>query len=102
MIQKIPFGRTGHLSSRIIFGGWALSQATQAEADRVLDLLLEWGINHIDTAAAYGNAEKRIGPWMKEHRDQFFLGASRTGGVAKLNEPDKILKEILEWNLQST
>ncbi|MFX1475455.1 MAG: aldo/keto reductase [Promethearchaeota archaeon] len=73
MIPKIPFGRTGHLSSRIIFGGWALSQATQAEADRILDLLLKWGINHIDVARAYGNAEKRVGHWMKQHRDKFFL-----------------------------
>lgn len=72
-IPKLQFGRTGHVSTRVIFGGYALSNATQAEADRILDLLLEWGINHIDTALAYGNAEKCIGNWMEEHRERFFL-----------------------------
>ncbi|MEA3441216.1 MAG: aldo/keto reductase [Chloroflexota bacterium] len=73
MMPRHPFGRTGHESSRIIFGAYALSKATQAEADQVLDLLLEFGVNHIDTAPMYGNAEKRIGAWMEVHRDDFFL-----------------------------
>jgi aryl-alcohol dehydrogenase-like predicted oxidoreductase len=78
MIKQQPFGRTGHMSTAVIFGGAALSQATQAEADRTLDVLLEYGINHIDTANSYGDAEKRIGPWMDRHRDDFFL-ATKTG-----------------------
>jgi aryl-alcohol dehydrogenase-like predicted oxidoreductase len=57
----------------MIFGGYALSEATQAEADRALELLLEHGVNHVDTAPMYGNAEKRIGPWMAEHRGDFFI-----------------------------
>jgi len=73
MISKQPFGRTGHASTRMIFGAYALSKATQAEADRTLELLLEHGVNHIDTAPMYGNAEKRIGPWMEEHRGDFFI-----------------------------
>jgi aryl-alcohol dehydrogenase-like predicted oxidoreductase len=73
MIPKLPFGRTGHKSTRIIFGGYALSNATQAEADCVLELLLKYGVNHIDTALIYGDAEKRIRPWMEHHRDDFFL-----------------------------
>ena len=73
MIPKQVFGRTGHASTRVVFGGYALSEATQAEADRVLALLLEYGVNHIDVAASYGKAEQRIGPWMAEHRDGFFL-----------------------------
>jgi aryl-alcohol dehydrogenase-like predicted oxidoreductase len=73
MISKQPFGHTGHTSTRMIFGAYALSKATQAEADRVLELLLEYGVNHIDTAPMYGNAEKRIGPWMEEHRGDFFI-----------------------------
>ena len=73
MIPKNQFGRTEHASSRIIFGSYALSKATQVEADNVLRLLLEYGINHIDTAPMYGNAEERIGPWMEKHRDDFFL-----------------------------
>ncbi len=73
MISKQPFGRTGHQSTRIIFGSYALSKATQAEADSVLETLLKYGVNHIDTARVYGDAEKRIGPWMEQHRDDFFL-----------------------------
>jgi aryl-alcohol dehydrogenase-like predicted oxidoreductase len=73
MIAKRPFGRTGHLSTRTIFGAVALSHATQAQADRTLELLLYYGINHIDTAAMYGDSELRIGPWMERHRQHFFL-----------------------------
>jgi aryl-alcohol dehydrogenase-like predicted oxidoreductase len=78
MITKQPFGRTGHMSTRTIFGAAALSRVTQAEADRTLELLLEYGINHIDTAASYGDSEVRIGPWMSRHRQDFFL-ATKTG-----------------------
>ena len=78
MIIQQPFGRTGHMSSRIIFGGFALSKASQAEADRALDILLKYGVNHIDTAASYGDSELWIGPWMAQHRQDFFL-ATKTG-----------------------
>ena len=73
MIGKQPFGHTGHMSTRVIFGGAALWEMTQDEADQVLELLLEYGINHIDTAPTYGDSELHIGPWMKRHRDDFFL-----------------------------
>jgi len=73
MIERKSFGRTGHLSSRAIFGAASLSKVEQTEADRTLDLLLEYGVNHIDTAASYGEAELRIKPWMKKHRKDFFL-----------------------------
>jgi aryl-alcohol dehydrogenase-like predicted oxidoreductase len=72
-IEKRPFGRTGHMSSAIIFGGAALKAEDQGVADRVLDLLLEHGVNHIDTAPSYGDSELRIGPWMDRHRGDFFL-----------------------------
>jgi aryl-alcohol dehydrogenase-like predicted oxidoreductase len=78
MIAQSPFGRTGHLSSRVIFGAYALHACKQAEADRTLDLLLRYGINHIDTAFSYGDSELRVGPWMKQHRKDFFL-ATKTG-----------------------
>ena len=73
MIPKAPFGRTGHMSTRVIFGAAALGRVTQEEADRTLDVLLQYGINHIDTAASYGEAEDRIGPWMPRYRKEFFL-----------------------------
>ncbi len=73
MIPSLPFGRTQHLSTRVIFGGYALAFCDQAAADRALDLLFEYGINHIDTAANYGDSELRIGAWMKRYRERFFL-----------------------------
>jgi len=73
MIPTQTFGRTGHVSTRAIFGAAALGEATQDEADRSLEVLLLYGVNHIDTAPSYGDAELRIGPWMAEHRDRFFL-----------------------------
>ncbi len=78
MIERALFGKTGHNSSRTLFGAAALAEVTQAEADETLDLLFEYEINHIDTAADYGEAELRIGPWMPRHRDKFFL-ATKTG-----------------------
>ena len=73
MIKKQPLGRTGHMSTRTLFGAAALSQVTQAEADCTLEVLLEYSVNHIDTAASYGEAELRIGPWMERYRQRFFL-----------------------------
>ena len=77
-IATLPFGRTGHVSTRTIFGAAALFHATQEEADRTLEVLLQYGINHIDVAASYGDAELRIAPWLAQHRAQFFL-ATKTG-----------------------
>ncbi|HEY8685006.1 MAG TPA: aldo/keto reductase [Chloroflexota bacterium] len=78
MIASQPFGRTGHHSTRTIFGAAALGQVSQDDADRTLEVLLQFGVNHIDVAASYGDAELRIGPWMDRHRDDFFL-ATKTG-----------------------
>lgn len=44
----------------------------------MLELLVAAGVNHIDTAAAYGDSELRVGAWMPRHRDRFFL-ATKTG-----------------------
>ena len=78
MIERAPFGATGHESSRVIFGAAALGDVSKADADRVLELLLEHGINHIDVAASYGDAELRIASWLRNHPDTFFL-ATKTG-----------------------
>src|SRR5882762_5691722 len=86
MIQRRPFGRTGHPSSATLFGAAALARASQDDADRALDVLLRFGVNHIDTAARYGDSELRIGPWMARHRKDFFLATktgSRTGKEAR-------------------
>lgn len=78
MIAKMNFGNTGHESTRLIFGAAALGNVSQDDADRTLEVLFQYGINHIDTAASYGESEDRIGPWMAQHRQKFFL-ATKTG-----------------------
>ncbi len=80
MIEKRPFGSTGHESTRTIFGAAALmhDHVTRADADAALELLLRHGVNHIDVAASYGDAELWIAPWLVDHRDDFFL-ATKTG-----------------------
>jgi len=78
VIATSPFGRTGHESTRTIFGAAALGQLSQAEADPTLELLLEHGVNHIDVAASYGDAELRLAPWLARNPGRFFL-ATKTG-----------------------
>ncbi len=78
MIERRPLGRTGHHSTVTLFGAAALARVSQDEADRALEVLLRHGVNHIDTAARYGDSELRIGPWMARHRQDFFL-ATKTG-----------------------
>jgi aryl-alcohol dehydrogenase-like predicted oxidoreductase len=78
MIPVLPFGRTGHESTRLIFGAAAIGNVSQDEADQTMELIRRHGINHIDTAASYGDAELRLGPWMELYRDEFFL-ATKTG-----------------------
>lgn len=77
-IERMPFGTTGHQSSRAIFGAAALGAMKQDRADRTLELIQQWGLNHIDVAASYGDAELRLAPWLKHYRDSVFL-ASKTG-----------------------
>lgn len=77
-IPTLPFGRTGHESSRVIFGGAALARVTQDVADRALEVLLAHGVNHIDVAASYGDAELRVRPWLQHHPGRFFV-ATKTG-----------------------
>ncbi len=77
-IATLPFGRSGHQSTRTIFGGAALAHVTQQEADQALELLLRYGVNHLDVAASYGDAELHIAPWLRQHREQFFV-ATKTG-----------------------
>jgi aryl-alcohol dehydrogenase-like predicted oxidoreductase len=78
VISTAPFGSTGHESARTIFGAAALGSVSQTEADRALEVLLEHGVNHIDTAASYGDSELRVAPWLARNPYTFFL-ATKTG-----------------------
>jgi aryl-alcohol dehydrogenase-like predicted oxidoreductase len=78
VIETSPFGRTGHQSTRVLFGAAALGFMREERSGPILETLLEFGVNHIDTAAAYGDSELRLAPWLRRHRDRFFL-ATKTG-----------------------
>jgi len=78
MIDSMPFGRTGHRSTRLIFGAAALGGMGQDKADRVLETVRASGINHLDTAASYGDSELRLAPFLADHRADYFL-ATKTG-----------------------
>ena len=93
MIPAETFGRTGHRSTRAIFGAAAFSAVTQAEADRTMELLLRFGVNHIDTAASYGDSELRLGPWMEPRRADFFL-ATKTGERTSQAAYDQIRRSL--------
>jgi aryl-alcohol dehydrogenase-like predicted oxidoreductase len=92
-MQTRPFGSTGHDSTCAIFGAAAFFHASQAEADRTLELVLERGLNHIDTAASYGDSELRLAPWLREHRDGVFL-ATKTGRRDKAGAREEIRRSL--------
>ena len=94
MIARAPFGRTGHDSTRTLFGAAALSRVSQDVADGVLELLERYGVNHIDTAASYGDAEVRIAPWLAgAGRDRFFV-ATKTGQRGYPEARDEIRRSL--------
>ena len=93
MIPVQPFGRTGHQSTRLLFGAAALGNVSQDEADQTMELIREHGINHIDTAASYGDAELRLGPWLETHRDEFFL-ATKTGERTRADAYNEIQRSL--------
>src|SRR5579884_83370 len=87
-IAKQLFGRSGHMSTRALFGAAALSHVAQQEADRTLEVLLQYGVNHIDVAASYGDAELRIAPWLKRYRSHFFVATKTDGRTAQAAKED--------------
>jgi aryl-alcohol dehydrogenase-like predicted oxidoreductase len=94
VIPSAPFGSTGHSSRRTIFGAAALGRVTEAEADRALELVLRYDLNHLDTAASYGDSELHIAPWLaREGRERFFL-ATKTGKRTYPEARDQIRESL--------
>jgi len=77
-MEKRRFGRTGHESTLAVFGAVALGQLDQATADIAMQQVMDAGVNHIDVAPSYGEAELRLGPWMEKERERFYLGCKTT------------------------
>lgn len=99
-IPTLPFGRSGHVSTRTIFGGAALSSVTQEDADRTLDLLLQYGVNHIDVSSDYGDAELRIAPWLKRHPNTFYL-ATKANARTKDKARDELHRSLERMGVDS-
>ena len=92
-MEQRRLGRLGHMSSVLIYGGAALSEVTQEVADRSIQLALDSGINHFDTAADYGDSELRLGTWMPRIRDRIFL-ATKTGDPTAIEAYDSIRRSL--------
>lgn len=93
MIPSLPFGRTGHESTRTIFGAAAFWETPQKDVDATMDLILQNGINHVDTASSYGQSEKLLGDWIRRHGRPFFL-ATKTGERTKRAAYDQIRRSL--------
>src|SRR5437660_11087594 len=94
MVPRAPFGSTGHESRRTLFGAAALGRVSEAEADRALELVLRYDLDHIDTAASCGDSELHIAPWLaREGRDRFFL-ATKTGKRTYSEARDQIRESL--------
>jgi aryl-alcohol dehydrogenase-like predicted oxidoreductase len=107
-IQQAEFGRTGHQSTRVIFGGASLATVSQRVADETLDVLLSHGVNHLDVAASYGEAEVRIRPWLQREPSRFFLATktderTKEGAREQLHQSlDRIGVDHVDlWQLHS-
>lgn len=90
-MEKRRFGRTEHMSTLAILGAFAFSETTQEETDDAMEMVIEAGINHIDVAPTYGDAEERLGPWLARERDRFFVGCktmerTRDGAAREMRE----------------
>ena len=93
MIPILPFGRTGHVSTRTIFGAAAFWDTPQKDVDATMDLILKNGINHVDTAASYGKAEQVLGDWIRRNGKPFFL-ATKTDQRTKRAAYDQIRRSL--------
>src|SRR5690242_2809677 len=93
MIPTLQFGRTGRQSTRTIFGAAAFWETPQKDVDATMDLILQHGINHVDTAASYGHSETVLGDWIRRNGKPFFL-ASKTGDRTKQEAYDSIRRTL--------
>lgn len=99
-MEKRRFGRTGHMSTVAIFGAAAFWEISQADADKVMEQVIEAGVNHIDIAPSYGQAEERVGPWMPRERGRFFLGC-KTMERTKQGDWDEMQRSLQRLQTES-
>ncbi|WP_265108536.1 aldo/keto reductase [Halosolutus halophilus] len=73
-METRSLGETGHDSTVMTFGAIALNWLEQEGADQLVELVLDRGVNHFDVAPTYGDAELKLGPKLRQHREDIFLG----------------------------
>ncbi|HEX2954218.1 MAG TPA: aldo/keto reductase [Bacillota bacterium] len=100
MIEKRPFGRTDHRSTRAIFGAAAFWAVTQYEADTAMEQVLAYGVNHVDVASSYNLAEERLGDWIRRHGRPFFL-ATKTDGRTAAGAREELLRSLERLHVDS-
>lgn len=93
MIPTQLFGHTGHESTRTIFGAAAFWDTPQNDVDATMDLILQNGVNHVDTASSYGKSERLLGDWIRRHGRPFFL-ATKTGERTRQAAYDQIRRSL--------
>jgi aryl-alcohol dehydrogenase-like predicted oxidoreductase len=99
-VETRRLGRIGHMSSVLLYGGAALSEVSEEDADRSIRQALDAGINHFDTAAGYGESELHLGRWMSRIRDRIFL-ATKTGDRAAGDAYDSIRRSLERLRVDS-
>jgi aryl-alcohol dehydrogenase-like predicted oxidoreductase len=92
-MERRRLGRLEHRSSVLVYGGAALSDVSQEDADRSIEEALAAGINHVDTAAGYGESEIRLGRWMPRIRERIFL-ATKTGDRSGTGAYDSVRRSL--------
>jgi predicted aldo/keto reductase-like oxidoreductase len=92
MLER-KLGRLNYSSSVVMFGAASLGEVTQEEADASISYALDHGVNHFDTAASYGDAELRMGPWMPKIRENIFL-ATKTGERSRDQAKEQIYRSL--------
>jgi len=93
MIPTLTFGRTAHESTRTIFGAAAFWDTPQKDVDASMDLLLQNGVNHVDTASSYAKSEQLLGDWIRRHGKPFFL-ATKTDQRTRQPAYDEIRRSL--------
>jgi len=93
MIPKLSFGHTDHESTRVIFGAAAFWDTPQKDVDATMDMILQNGVNHVDTAASYGKSEQLLGDWIRRHGKPFFL-ATKTDQRTRQTAYDQIRRSL--------
>jgi len=95
-METRTFGKIGTKVSIIAMGGCGIGYVDQEEADKAIKKAMDSGINIIDVAPTYGNAEIRLKPWIEKYRDHFFLAEktlkrTKNGAWRQLNRSLKKL-----------